>query len=91
MNSISLPASTDATPLVCGTCGTSAKESAPGGGHGIKLLRCHRCKLVYYCNEDCQRKAWQLHRDVCNATEKARHEAKQVAYQLNRNQYEGIY
>ena len=28
-------------------------------------LRCSRCKVVYYCNQDCQRKHWPTHKFTC--------------------------
>ena len=30
-----------------------------------KLLRCSRCKGVYYDSEDCQRRHWSTHKLVC--------------------------
>jgi len=29
------------------------------------LQRCKQCKLVYYCNETCQRQDWRSHRTLC--------------------------
>lgn len=28
-------------------------------------LRCSVCKFVYFCNQDCQRKAWTIHQKHC--------------------------
>jgi len=28
-------------------------------------LRCSRCKYVYFCNEQCQNKAWSIHKKHC--------------------------
>ena len=28
---------------------------------------CARCKRVYYCSEECQRKAFFMHKDFCKA------------------------
>jgi len=41
----------------CSNCGKSDK----------KLLRCGRCKKVYYCSRDCQSKDWVTHRRNCYA------------------------
>lgn len=29
------------------------------------LFLCSRCRLVYYCNQECQKKDWKNHRDLC--------------------------
>ncbi|XP_066586936.1 egl nine homolog 1-like [Prorops nasuta] len=31
-----------------------------------KLLRCGRCKSVFYCNKDHQRRDWKRHKEFCN-------------------------
>eukprot|EP01084_Bolivina_argentea_P128465 227079_1 len=41
---------------VCGKCGQLGAKS-----------RCSRCKFTYYCNQDCQRKDWKLHKKICKA------------------------
>lgn len=28
-------------------------------------LRCSGCKFVYFCNQECQKKAWPLHKQHC--------------------------
>ena len=28
-------------------------------------LRCSSCKLVYYCNNECQQKSWTIHKNHC--------------------------
>lgn len=28
-------------------------------------MRCGQCKFVYFCNEECQRKAWSVHKKHC--------------------------
>lgn len=33
---------------------------------GHKLLRCSRCKAIYYCNADCQAKDWERHKVYCD-------------------------
>eukprot|EP00457_Paulinella_chromatophora_P009528 gb/GEZN01009596.1/.p1 GENE.gb/GEZN01009596.1/~~gb/GEZN01009596.1/.p1 ORF type:complete len:262 (+),score=16.27 gb/GEZN01009596.1/:37-822(+) len=42
----------------CGHCGKRDKS----------LHKCARCKLIYYCNKDCQRMAWKDHKRVCKST-----------------------
>jgi len=41
-----------------GMCKTCLKEN-------IKLLACGRCKSVFYCSKDCQKKDWKSHKAVC--------------------------
>ena len=33
------------------------------------LFRCSRCKITYYCNIDCQKLNWPLHKSTCFARE----------------------
>lgn len=30
------------------------------------LLRCSKCKYVYFCNKECQQKSWKIHKKHCN-------------------------
>lgn len=38
----------------CDSCGSLA------------TLRCAKCQVVYYCNSECQRKAWSTHKKTCH-------------------------
>jgi hypothetical protein len=33
---------------------------------GIKLMKCQRCKVIYYCNKECQVADWKNHKKMCN-------------------------
>lgn len=39
----------------CATCGSNEN-----------LLRCARCKSVFYCSREHQKKHWKLHKSICN-------------------------
>ncbi|KAI0789609.1 hypothetical protein C8Q75DRAFT_806776 [Abortiporus biennis] len=41
---------------VCGNCGEHGSEKMP---------TCSRCKLVRYCNKECQKQAWPAHKKIC--------------------------
>ena len=30
-----------------------------------RLFKCSRCKDVYYCSKECQKKDWKLHKIIC--------------------------
>lgn len=34
--------------------------------HKLTKVQCAKCKSVYYCSQDCQRKDWSKHRLTCN-------------------------
>ncbi len=34
-----------------------------------KLKKCSQCKLVSYCNNDCQKKDWVRHKVICNQSQ----------------------
>ena len=36
------------------------------GEEEIGLLRCIRCKMVWYCGRDCQEEDWPYHKPNCN-------------------------
>lgn len=33
---------------------------------GKRLLRCSRCQSAFYCDADCQKKDWKMHKKACN-------------------------
>ena len=41
---------------ICGYCGYATKET---------LSKCSKCKLIHYCNKDCQKKDWSRHKKEC--------------------------
>ncbi|GMI04115.1 hypothetical protein TrLO_g10889 [Triparma laevis f. longispina] len=44
--------------MVCAWCRKAAVGGAP-------LQKCGRCRKVFYCNKECQTKAWKGHKKVC--------------------------
>ena len=52
------PAKTGGGMRVCPACGLPAS------------LRCSGCRAVYYCSEQCQRRAWAEHRRPCKKERK---------------------
>ncbi|GFH52600.1 hypothetical protein CTEN210_09076 [Chaetoceros tenuissimus] len=47
----------------CGYC----KKEEP---EDTLFSRCTKCKMIYYCNRDCQVKGWKHHKSVCKALPK---------------------
>lgn len=39
------------------------------GKRGVNLRRCRRCKSVWYCGQECQKRNWELHRGNCHPHE----------------------
>lgn len=50
-----------AAPIVCDYCGKPEPELPDGK----KLGRCARCTTEKYCNSDCQRSDWKVHKKRC--------------------------
>ena len=46
-------------PDHCENCGTAETKEA-------KLKKCARCKMVAYCNRDCQKAHWKEHKPDCD-------------------------
>ncbi|KAG2039302.1 hypothetical protein BDR03DRAFT_952527 [Suillus americanus] len=36
-----------------------------------KLLKCAKCKSVWYCSKECQKKNWPTHKSTCHADERS--------------------
>eukprot|EP00055_Hartaetosiga_balthica_P004381 m.141296 g.141296 ORF g.141296 m.141296 type:complete len:133 (+) comp38269_c0_seq1:96-494(+) len=54
--------------VACGWCGghnSNDDGMNKNSSSGNKLLRCSRCKTTFYCNKECQKKHWKVHRKVC--------------------------
>merc|ERR1712194_494815 len=47
-------------PDDCGACGASLCDVR-------KKQRCGRCRMVYYCDVECQKRAWERHSLNCRA------------------------
>jgi hypothetical protein len=48
-------------PKVCNHC---VKYEKLGGA---KLMKCQRCKVIYYCSKECQVANWKSHKKTCKA------------------------
>lgn len=51
----------------CQTCGRTMVTLAIAMQHGRV---CGRCRLVYYCDKECQRRDWPVHKTNCRSVEK---------------------
>ena len=47
------------------TSSTAEKSCSACGNKKEKLLRCSQCKNAYYCDQACQLKAWDKHKEHC--------------------------
>lgn len=47
------------------TLATTTKQCENCSKINNDLLRCSRCKIVYYCDQECQRANWPEHKKVC--------------------------
>lgn len=47
------------TEIKCGFCGKYKKD----------IKKCSRCKLILYCNQECQKNHWKEHKIVCKRLE----------------------
>eukprot|EP00966_Prymnesium_polylepis_P104572 2422422-Prymnesium_polylepis.1 len=46
---------------LCDACGQPAEE-------GVRLLKCNRCKMAFYCSAECQKAQWKKgHKAACRA------------------------
>ena len=54
------------TSLKCNCCGR-----VKGSNSGLTLNKCSRCKKIYYCGKECQRKDWKKHKGTCFAGEES--------------------
>ena len=52
----------------CKSCNKLETEDFP-------LKRCSRCQNAYFCNQECQRRAWKMHKPQCVPVAKAKSDA----------------
>ncbi|TCD63309.1 hypothetical protein EIP91_005690 [Steccherinum ochraceum] len=54
------PSGSGSSSSACAQCGAQK-----GSSTGEELLRCSRCKNVFYCSKECQKAAWKQHKSAC--------------------------
>ena len=56
----------------CGFCGKTVKErKRTNKKKKIKMRKCSKCEMEYYCNQECQKRAWNnVHRLTCSKLQK---------------------
>jgi len=57
-----IKSSRSAAQVMCSTCFTARP----------KLQTCQRCKSVWYCSKECQRKHWPQHKTYCTPAERSK-------------------
>ena len=51
-------------------------------GAGAVKMRCSRCRLASFCNEDCQRRGWREHKLICKSPEERMRERERLGERL---------
>ena len=67
----------------------SSKQCRACGKTDVELMRCAQCKLTFYCGQDCQKKHWPEHKQLCKETAKAKQGEQPNAKKTNTNE-EGL-
>jgi len=55
-------------PTDCKTCGVREGDVREGDAEGkpVSLVRCQKCRSVWYCSKACQRENWNYHKPNCS-------------------------
>ncbi|OJD34375.1 n-lysine methyltransferase smyd2 [Diplodia corticola] len=53
------------SPQMFNVCETVEDECNTCGKQNDALLHCGRCRKARYCNAECQKKAWKMHKPAC--------------------------
>jgi len=65
--------------VCCAHCGRSDVDATGGDAKLMsKLKRCSRCGFAAYCNAECQKAHWPLHKQTCRALEGAKQASKNL-------------
>ncbi|KZP25330.1 hypothetical protein FIBSPDRAFT_783299 [Athelia psychrophila] len=57
-------------------CAAHVEEYGPLNGQmevagGSRVQRCVQCKQVYYCNQECQKRHWPIHKKDCRIAQRS--------------------